>query len=320
MSSSLHTAQELLNTVMRWQSEPDQATQDLLPAGLEAHLEQLKDLPLGMAYVDDEREELVVGLAGERDREDAGRALRALLGDVPLRLSSVQVTRDDAPAKKEDCRPIWGGVRMNSGATIAVVYKLSDGPLGTILSSHAVGEGTGQTVGQAAITSAYGKVTINPSLKSRYSDSALAVITNTRIGGEPNKIWAAPNTAYTVNDYAISSNTPLRLVIYMQGAQTPELQRGVIWQKGVTIKDARGVLYDQVLATYSAQSGDSGAPIFYMTEYPGYVVFVGLHAGRIIEDETTYAYYSTWEAIRAELKLPQYKGAEVSAPSAQSVK
>lgn len=320
MSSSLHTAQELLNTVMRWQSEPDQATQELLPAGLEAHLEQFKDLPLGMTYVDDEREELVVGLAGEQDREHAGRALRALLGDVPLRLSSVQVTRDDAPAKKEACRPIWGGVRVNSDSTIAVVYKLGDGSLGTILSSHAVGEGTGQLVGQPGTTSAYGKVTINPSLKSRYSDSALAVITNARVGGEPNKIWAAPNTAYTVNDYAISANTPLRLVIYMQGAQTPELQRGVILQKGVTVRDARGVLYDQVLATYSAQGGDSGAPIFYMTEYPGYVVFVGLHAGRIIEGETTYAYYSTWEAIRAELKLPQYKGVEASATSAQSVK
>lgn len=308
MSSSLHDAQALLNSVMRWQHDPELAPQEALLAGLEAKADQLRSLPLAMAYIDDTSQELVVGLSGESaaDRQNHLQALHWLLGDIPLRLTSVTITRDDAPSKKGACRPMWGGVRVNSDSTLAVVYNLGGGNLGAIVSSHAVGEGTGRIVGQPDTNSGFGRVTINPSLKSRESDSALATITNRLIPGEPNKIWAAPNTAYTVNDYAISANTPLRMVIYMQGAQTPDLQRGVIWQKGVTIQDSRGVLYNQVLATYSAQGGDSGAPIFYQTEYPGYVVFVGLHAGRVIEGSTTYAFYSTWEAIRKELQLPQY--------------
>ena len=55
----------------------------------------------------------------------------------------------------------------------------------------------------------------------------------------------------------------------------------------------------------------------YMTEYPGYVVFVGFHAGRIIEEATTYVYDCTWEAsVRS---FPQSKAsAEVGETSAKT--
>jgi hypothetical protein len=106
-----------------------------------------------------------------------------------------------------------------------------------------------------------------------------------------------------VNDFAISSNTPVHLVVYMQGAMQDGLQSGRILQKGVTVTDARGTLTNQVYASYTAEGGDSGAPVFYTTEFDDYVVYVGIHAGRVIESGHTVAFYSPWEGIRDDLGL-----------------
>lgn len=301
----LQEAQERLNRLLAGGHTPVEGGQQAEGEGQEGRPGVPVELPIAAVYIDRDNNQLVIGLSAgeEANRSRHEEQIERLLGDVPRRLTYVTVVRDDAPNKKQACRPLWGGVRVQSGATLSVVYDLRDGTMGTILSGHGTG-GVGTSVGQPGAPSPYGKVTINPPLTYRASDSALAVITNQRIQGQPNAIWIAPNQSITVSDYAISANTPLRLVIYMQGAQTDDLQRGFIYSKGVTVRDARGTLVNQVLGTYSAQGGDSGAPVFYLVN--NYAVYVGIHAGRMQMDQGMMPFYSPWEAIRSELNLPQY--------------
>ena len=266
-------------------------------------------LPLRTAYVDAESGVLVVGLdrAARADHHAHERAIRAIAGGADFEVRYVSVLRDACPDKKQDCRPLRGGVRMNGDATLnlVIIQQVNGGrSVQTLASSHAVGAGTGQSVGQAAKSSGYGKVIANPSLADRASDAALTDISNQRIEGSPYPIWRGPNVAdYIVNDFAISANTPENMVLYMQGAMQDDVQPGRLIQKGVTIIDSRGRLTNQVYAGYTATGGDSGAPVFYRTEFDGYVVYVGIHAGRVIEDGNTVAYYSPWEGIRDDLGL-----------------
>jgi len=263
------------------------------------------ELPLATCHVDEEAKVLVVGLAAE-SAADAARhrpIVERLTGGAPVRLTYVRVVRDGAPSKKQDARPLWGGVRMNTDGTMNVVVRQQDGSVQVIASSHVVGPGTGQSVGQAATSSIYGRVITNPALGNRRSDSALTSITNRRINGEPYKIWSAPDEAFTVNDFVTSTNTPVGMAICMQGAQTPELQRGGILNRGVTVTDSRGTLVNQVYASYTAQGGDSGAPVFYLTFEDGHVVYVGIHVGRVIDDDKEVAFYSPWEGVRDDLDL-----------------
>ena len=266
-------------------------------------------LPLRTVYVDSESGVLVVGLdqSAQADRHAHERAVRAIAGGADFEVRYVSVRRDACPDKKQDCRPLRGGVRMNGDATLnlVIIQQVNGGRVvQTIASSHAVGAGTGQSVGQAPKSSTYGKVIANPSLADRASDSALTDITNQRIEGSPYTIWRGPNVAdYIVNDFAISANTPENLVVYMQGAMQDDVQPGRLIQKGVTIIDNRGRLTNQVYAGYTATGGDSGAPIFYRTEFDGYVVYVGIHGGRVVEAGNTVSYYSPWEGIRDDLGL-----------------
>jgi hypothetical protein len=266
-------------------------------------------LPLRTIYIDAESGRLVIGIdsAAEAARSQHERMLRSLLGVADFELRYVRVIRDACPDKKQDCRPLRGGVRMNGDATLNLVILQDVNGVATrqtIASGHAVGSGTGQTVGQAAKATTYGRVIVNPSLANRASDAALTDISNHRIDGHPYQIWRGPAAAdLIVNDFAISSSTPVHLVVYMQGAMQHDLQSGRILQKDVTVTDARGTLTNQVYASYTAEGGDSGAPVFYATEFGDYVVYVGIHAGRVIESGHTVAFYSPWEGIRHDLGL-----------------
>jgi hypothetical protein len=266
-------------------------------------------LPLRVAYVEDETGRLVVGIdrAAQAGRAAHEQAVRAIAGDADLDIRYVGVARDACPDKKQDCRPLRGGVRMNGDATLNLVITqlVSGAPVSqAITSSHAVGPGTGQSVGQSPKTTTYGAVIRNPSLANRASDAALTSITNQRITGSPYAIWRGAGVAdYIVNDFAISLNTPVGMTVCLQGAMQPGLQPGRLLEKNVTVTDQRGTLTGQVYAGYTAAGGDSGGPVFYLTEHDGYVVYAGIHAGRVIEDGREVAYYSPWEGVQADLQL-----------------
>lgn len=268
-------------------------------------------LPLRSAYVDEQSGRLVIGIdrVAESERATHERTLRTITGDADIEVHYVHVVRDACPNKKQECRPLRGGVRMNSDATLNLVIVQTEGgqrAVQTLVSGHAVGK-AGADVGQPGSASPYGKVLLNPPLTNRRSDAALTSIrTGSRgIENSPYTIWRGQDEAdYIVNDFAISDNTPEFLRVYMQGAMRDGLSEGRIERKNVTVSDSRGTLTGQIRASYEAVGGDSGAPVFYRTTHGQYVVYVGIHAGHVEEtDGTTWSFYSPWEGIRDDLGL-----------------
>jgi hypothetical protein len=269
--------------------------------------EELLRLPLASCRIDPETERLVVGLdldSAKQEREHRS-ILKAALGGTEVEVEYCRILRDNAPSKTAACRPIWGGVRMNTTGTVNLPLFDATGQPGTILSGHVVGP-PGAAVGQPAQTDTYGQVTVNPPLGNRWSDSAFARVTNHRIQITVDVIWAVPDFAYRVIAKANSGSTEAGLTVYMQGAHTVPLSEGVLLQRGVTITDARGTLQGQLLASYPAEGGDSGAPIFFPAGHSTQeVIYLGIHVGRIQNSNGSFtSFYSPWESIRAELGLP----------------
>jgi len=57
-----------------------------------------------------------------------------------------------------------------------------------------------------------------------------------------------------------------------------------------------------VFASYPAQGGDSGAPVFSVNETNNTAIYHGIHAGRVqLDDLSWHSYFSTWENIAREL-------------------
>jgi len=310
MGEGLQSKHALITTIMiRQGSEgsnylPEEPTFDT------SKIAEGLSLPLIYSYVDPDGGHLVVGL-DETTKDDAAtheQILGVLLGDTPITIEYGSIRMDAAPAKNQDARPLWGGVQMQAaGSAGTLTLVVSKGNTNhTILSSHVVGSGTGQVVGQLyTVSGKYGVVKENPPyISGRASDSALASIDQLTISGQVDKIWSAPNTAYKVVGKTNSGSIPTNIDVYLQGAFTQNISKGKVFKKGVTFKGELGTLLNQVLASYDSQEGDSGGPVMYFAPSSTTdVYFIGIHVGRMNSDGSNYAVFSPWEGIKSDLKL-----------------
>lgn len=268
--------------------------------------------PIAVNYIDTNNEQLVIGLhrKGTASASRFEALFRRIIGnDIPLRLFSTVIESQNS-TKKQACRPVWGGVRMTSLSTICLPLADKNNTSGIIISHHAVGNGTGQKVGQPDSGSIIAEVITNPIMDSNHwrgSDSAFAKKTNRRVDFTENAIWKTKDISFTVVEKVNSTNTNVGDPVIMQGAMQPDISNGNIYQKNVDISDGVVFLKNQILATYTAQSGDSGAPVFRMQDSSTTnVEILGIHAGRYEDSSqngTFFAYYSPWEALEAELNL-----------------
>lgn len=287
--------------------EQAQAEAGTLPGGTSALAHDASVLPLRLVYVDRSAGALVVGLAkeSEADSERHQERLRSIVGDLKVVVRYVTVTPDTCPDVTKDCRPIRGGVRVNSAGTLSIVIlqNVNNPTPFTIISSHVVGVGIDRPVGQPTQAGLYGRVTVNPPLANRTSDAALANITNNRVTTLPYAIWAGPNDEYfTVVGF--DGNVAIGNEVLMQGAHSVALAEGAITDLGMTVRDHYGVLTGQALATYPAQGGDSGAPVFSINESNNTAIYHGIHAGRVqLDDRSWRSYFSTWDNIARELNI-----------------
>jgi hypothetical protein len=292
--SRLHEDRDKITEIMIAQAQGEQG-------GLSA------ELPLRVVYVDEAAQKLVIGLAEESSEHRARHLERILeiVGEVDLDLRYVKVQPHTCPTKVGDCRPIRSGVRVNTTGTLSMVgiHVVSGNrePF-TIVSSHVVGAGTNQAVGQPAASALYGRVTVNPPLTNRSSDAALTNISNQRIEYLKYAVWAGANDEY----FAVTGfdgNVAVGDDIAMQGAHSSDLAEGQVTQLNVTVHDSFGVLTHQVYADYPAEGGDSGAPVLEINETDNSAVYVGIHCGRVIDTITHQetSYFSTWNHISAEL-------------------
>lgn len=303
---SLQDAHALLTDLMIERAEPSEARRLRSHALAPALLDRALRLPLIGSYVDPEEGVVVVDIheIASRDADRHQEVLRELLGDAELEVRYGRNDNESAPAKDKDARPLWGGVQMDTATafgTLTLVVKKGDKDR-TLISSHVVGyRTTGVTVGQASVDDGgtYGKVTDNPDVITRKSDSALASIDQNSITGQRNRIWKAKDTAFKVVAFADDSELKKGVKMCMQGAFTKPLSHGTILQTGVTsVRPGNTVLTDQVLASYDSTGGDSGGSVF----LPGSgddVTFAGIHVGT----HTGGKIFSPWSGIESDLGL-----------------
>ena len=169
---------------------------------------------------------------------------------------------------------------MATPGTICLVAKDQAEKLGFLVSSHVVGAGTTQVFGQPSTAKRLaGRVTVNPLLNGRESDSAFAAPYTTRTDVQEKPIWAAENVAYSVTAFETSDNTPPDTPVAMQGAAQAGLSTGSIQYTEVTTRIGFEILYNQVLATYPSVDGDSGAPVFSDPGDDLNVTFYGINVG-----------------------------------------
>jgi hypothetical protein len=265
-------------------------------------------LPVRLVYVDEAAGKLVVGLAEDSrdDRISHLERLRSVVGAIDVDVRYVTVTRDACPSKTQECRPIRGGVKMNSAGTLSVVIEQGQHAPAryTIVSSHVVGAGVDRVVGQPMTNDTYGRVTVNPPLANRASDAALTNVTSRHVELLPYEIWAGPNDErFVVTGF--NGAVAVGNEVSMQGWKSPDLREGAVTAVNVTINDTKyGILRQQVLTDYPAETGDSGGPVLNINDTDNSAIYLGIHVGRIQQaDLTERSFFSTWESIRNELGI-----------------
>lgn len=188
--------------------------------------------PVNSCFIDRKRSVLCVGVDAGQDLDQIKTRLEKLLG-VEVEVGHASLERHDCATKNCECKPIWGGIQMESqngfAGTICLVAKDQAEKLGFLVSSHVVGAGTTQVFGQPSTAKRLaGRVTVNPLLNGRESDSAFAAPYTTRTDVQEKPIWAAENVAYSVTAFETSDNTPPDTPVAMQGAAQAGLSTGSI--------------------------------------------------------------------------------------------
>lgn len=209
---------------------------------------------------------LLIGL--EEIRPEYIAAIREVVGDeVPIEFAEGGLVE----RRTGTHRPLLGGIQVTTeGASTLSFQAEADGESGLVMSGHAAGS-VGNDVWQPAEASVYwvGEVGANPP-GFRFSDAAFVptdIPINTMVWPERDIIhWEA------------SHETWEGYVVMKEGIATGGTQ-GVIEVLHVTTQSPTySRLYNQVLATYEDDDGDSGSPVFW--EDPGgYAIILGTHWG-----------------------------------------
>ncbi len=230
------------------------------------------------------------------------------------------------------CRPLRGGTKVGD-TTLSLVIKVRNGTkqeMLAILSGHGIG-GVGAEVGQPTrLTGKFGSVAHYQTATRITSDASLASITLRRDADVvPYLIWRRrdteqdgflPESVYTVDrlDGDVSAGDGLG----MQGMVSAELQVGSVIMLDATIVtsgDRRVTLNNQVLADYGAQQGDSGAPVFSVTNVnQRKATYRGIHAGREIVNGVQRSFFSPWENIQKDFNLYGVVGVFQGPPESDS--
>ncbi len=146
-----------------------------------------------------------------------------------------------------------------------------------------------------------GMVELNP-----YKDSASAVdiaFVEIAVGVvyEEGLVRMSPNDAYKITEQI---NVPLQnQEVIMQGGRSGT-QKGVVIYPNVDITFEGVKLHNVCLATYASDPGDSGAPIFYITnQQEKKASLVGIHGGKIQHDGQLHSWFTPLGTIETIIEL-----------------
>lgn len=205
-------------------------------------------------------------------------------------------------------RPLVGGIKISytkTGGNFASTLSFTaydrvnnvEGDRGFVMSGHAA-TGTSDIYQHSVSTNKLvGTVESNPS-GPRYSDAAFVAVNSTT------EIKGAIYTATDVGGIIRSNNTPEGMLIRMHGMNSG-IEAGEIITTHQTITDSPtyGTLWDQVRATYSSQSGDSGATVTNTLNNSRYDI-LGVHVGRrATQQDGDHAIYSPIDGVFTDLNI-----------------
>ncbi len=242
--------------------------------------------------------EIVVGIARELQEASERAHLGGMLGkDAPIIfVEAPEITLDN---RESPYRPVIGGVKI-------ATYQYSEGYVYEIAGTvgfAAVRNGVKGVVTNQHVLVSVGYPTYQPespyyignvmAVGGEYSDSAFVPYSN------------VDNVIYSNHIIASYENPSVGAPVRMSGLSS-DITYGHVTNYADVEHSLYGMLYNQVIATYSATHGDSGAPI-YEPVYHEYVTIYGIHWGRVTYIET-YSIFSPIGGIINDLGIQPLTG------------
>lgn len=268
-------------------------------------------IPVALTYVDGRTSELVVGISDKAplSKEIYEKRLRAIVGDVPMRLEFGHVQAISCTGVNATCNPVVGGINVNpqsggDSTTLTLPTTNNAGTKGFIMAAHGVAAGLpcsghiGDTIMQEGQIA--GTVWTNPST-NRKSDSAFVKIWfQLEPQFTPNKIYSGVNQAYTVTQKVASNPNQYGMPVNIQSIHG--FKSGFVISQGAVIAQSQGACgtLNFVGINIGTQGGDSGSPVF-SPPTNGNVSFYGIAVAQWLSDRQHVTLYSPWESIQADL-------------------
>jgi hypothetical protein len=286
-------------------------SQDVSTQAVATTISDQGGIPVMLTYVDGRTSELVVGISDKSplSKDIYEKRLRAIVGDVPMRIESGHVQLLSCTGVNATCNPMVGGNNVNpqsggGSTTLSLMTTDTAGTQGFIMAAHGVATGfpcsghIGDTIMQEGNIA--GKVWTNPS-SNRKSDSAFIQLWFQQTFAA-NQIYRGVNQVYTVTQKVASNPNQYQMPVDMQSIHG--FKSGNVISSGAAIAQGGscGTL-NYVAANISAQGGDSGAPIFSPPDANNNVSFYGIAVALWTGDPSHVVLYSPWESIQADLKV-----------------
>ncbi len=268
-------------------------------------------IPVVLTYVDGRTSELVVGISDKSplSKDVYEKRLRAIVGDVPMRIESGHVQLLSCTGVNVACNPMVGGNNVNpqsggGSTTLSLMTTNAAGTQGFIMAAHGVAAGLpcsghiGDTIMQEGNTA--GTVLTNPS-GTRHSDSAFIHLWFQQTFAA-NQIYRGVNQVYTVTQKVASNPNQYQMPVDMQSINGFK-QGNVVSMGDVIAQSSSCGTLNYVGVNISGQGGDSGAPIFSPPNANNQVSFYGIAVALWTGDPQHVTLYSPWESIQADLNV-----------------
>jgi len=219
--------------------------------------------------------------------------------DVPIKVITVDPDGLELDSASDRFRPVIGGVQMEAilgsstgAATIGWAAQNAAGTLGYVISGHC-SDSVGETIYQPSVSAsnAIGTVAADTQWPSRDCCADAAWVPYSNVAA---KIYDGAGLQSPVNGYYADCGTGL--TVQKSGITTGHTIGTCLYQGLVFDNTTKKYLNDQYFTSYSADHGDSGAPVYHV-ELDHDRVIVGIHAGRFND----VPYFSPVSGVQREL-------------------
>lgn len=215
--------------------------------------------------------------------------------DVPVAFKIEDFPRLELSGYDTKYRPIIGGIQVQyvkSGttysSTLGFAVEDGSGTKGYVIARHA-GNSLGLQIYQPTVSS-YNEAGSVSKLGGNYTDASFVPYNDVEATIHLGASTTAPVKGYT--------DPVIGWKVYKSG-RTTGITGGDVQEKVDQVTQSGGwILYDQWKADYDSAGGDSGSPVYHLTD-TGEREIVGIHWG----STSSYAYFSPVSGVQADLDV-----------------